>query len=279
MRLDLIPLGLILTLGLTGCPAENKPEDTGTIPDLTDADADGFDDSVDCDDQDASVYPGAEELCDGIDNDCDSEIDEDLLLDLYPDGDGDSWGDAAGATQGCEVSDGYVARSGDCDDEDAAIHPDAEELCDGIDNDCDGEIDEDVLLTLYQDADGDGWGDDAVTTEGCEPSEGWVLDGGDCDDEDPAFNPAASEEDCADPHDYNCDGSVGYADLDGDGWAACEECNDTNPEVNPGMVELCDDIDNDCDGVTDEDDAADASTWYADDDADGYGDAASSSAA
>jgi hypothetical protein len=250
MRAPLPLAALTLALLLGGCRTDDKPQDTDTIPELTDADADGYDESEDCDDQDAAVYPGAEELCDGIDNDCDNEVDEDVQLDLFPDADGDGFGDPAGATQACEPGDGLVLDDGDCDDEDPEVHPDADELCNEID-DCDGEIDEGVLLTLYQDADGDGWGDSEVSTEACEPSEGWVIQDGDCDDDDPAFHPGAPEDDCTDPADYNCDGSTGYADSDGDGWAACEECDDSDAEVNPGVGELCDGIDNDCDGDID----------------------------
>ncbi|MDO8631430.1 MAG: MopE-related protein, partial [Phycisphaerales bacterium] len=124
--------------------------------------------------------------------------------------------------------------------------------------------------------DGDGFGDDSVTYESCvstAPS-GYVEDGGDCDDASAAYNPAAAEADCTDPNDYNCDGSVGYADDDLDGFAACEDCDDTEAAANSGEVEACDGIDNDCDGTVDEDDAVDAATWYADDDGDGYGDSA-----
>ena len=276
MRRTLLVLGL---LAITACRTDPKPDDTDTLPELTDADGDGHDESVDCDDGDPEVYPDADETCDGIDNDCDGEADEDVLIDLWPDRDGDGYGDPDGATQGCEPGSGLVADSTDCDDEDAEINPAAAELCNGVDDDCDGEIDEDVLLTLYQDADGDGWGDSELTSAGCETSSGWVLEGGDCDDDDLAYHPEATEDDCTDPADYNCDGATAWADDDGDGWAACEECDDNDPEVNPGVAEQCDGIDNDCDGTIDEDDASDATTWYADSDGDGYGDADTTTAA
>ncbi|MCB9743673.1 MAG: hypothetical protein H6740_13820 [Alphaproteobacteria bacterium] len=173
--------------------------------------------------------------------------------------------------------DGYDEEV-DCDDLDANIHPDAEEICDGVDNNCDGVVDDDAsdISTWYADSDGDGYGVDAQVLQSCETPEGYVGEGGDCDDGDAAFYPGAPEEDCADPNDYNCDGSVGYADNDGDGFAACEECDDGDAAVNPDALEVCDDIDNDCDGAVDDaDDSLDASTgsaWYSDTDSDGYGD-------
>ncbi|MCB9762864.1 MAG: hypothetical protein H6739_23890 [Alphaproteobacteria bacterium] len=170
-----------------------------------------------------------------------------------------------------------VPSDQDCDDNDAAVYPGAAEVCDNVDNNCDGAVDEGVTTTWYPDGDGDGYGVDAGATEACEAPEGHVGVGGDCDDDDAAYHPGAPEDDCADPNDYNCDGSVGYADNDDDGWPACEECDDTNPDIRPDATEVCDDVDNDCDGlVDDEDDSLDASTggtFYADIDADGYGDA------
>ncbi|MCB9793608.1 MAG: hypothetical protein H6741_12870 [Alphaproteobacteria bacterium] len=177
-----------------------------------------------------------------------------------------------------EDGDGFSAEE-DCDDNDAAIHPEAEEICDGIDNNCDDQVDEGVQVTVYADADADGYGDDASASEACAAEAGQVLQGGDCDDSDPAYNPGADESDCADPNDYNCDGSVGYADNDGDGYAACEECDDADAAVNPAAQEVCNDVDDDCDGLIDDaDDSLDASTgasFYADADGDGYGDPAS----
>ena len=169
--------------------------------------------------------------------------------------------------------DGSAAEA-DCDDADATAYPGNTESCDGIDNDCDGEIDNGVLLTLYTDADGDGYGDAASTNEGCEVAAGLVEDATDCDDAAADINPGATEDDCTDPVDYNCDGTVAYADADADGYAACVECDDTNADINPDALEVCDGIDNDCDKLTDaEDDSiTDANTFYADSDGDTFGD-------
>ncbi|MBK6577608.1 MAG: putative metal-binding motif-containing protein [Sandaracinaceae bacterium] len=106
----------------------------------------------------------------------------------------------------------------------------------------------------------------------CEAPSGFVAEAQDCVPDDAAFYPGAPETDCLDPNDYNCDGSVGFADGDGDGFAACEECDDGSAAVNPDATEVCDGVDNNCDAVTDGADAADASTWYLDADTDGYGD-------
>ena len=168
-------------------------------------------------------------------------------------------------------ADGYAADV-DCDDANPDVFPGADEVCDGVDDDCDGTVDEDATdaETWYRDADGDGHGDAANAVVTCEEPEGYASTDDDCDDGDAAFHPGAPEDDCTDPSDYNCDGSVGYADADGDGWAACEECDDGAAAVNPGQVEVCDGLDNDCDGGVDTD-ALDASPFFADTDADGYG--------
>ena len=232
----------------------------------------------DCDDSDPAVFPDAEEVCDGVDQDCDGAVDDGLESTWYADADGDGFGDAAVTVAACDPGPGWVAVGSDCDDANSAIFPGAVETCDGLDDDCDGLLDDadpDVSSqsTWYADADGDGYGDGGLATAACEAPSGTVALGGDCDDTDPAYNPGAVETDCTDPHDYNCDGSTGYADADGDGWAACAECDDGDAAVNPDAAEVCDGVDDDCDGLVDEPDALDAATWYADRDGDGYGDA------
>jgi hypothetical protein len=160
----------------------------------------------------------------------------------------------------------------DCDDTNPAVNPAADEVCNDVDDDCDGTTDIGARDAgrWYDDDDGDGYGVELLVS--CEQPEGSAAAGGDCDDGDAATHPNA-EEPCDDPVDRNCDGSVSYADVDEDGVPACEDCDDTNAAAAPGALEVCDGADNDCDTEVDEAGAEGESTWYADADTDGWGDA------
>lgn len=120
--------------------------DTGEGPDL---DGDGYGSAVDCDDDNPDVHPGAQELCDGINNDCDAAVDEPDAADAstwHQDSDRDGYGNALVTTTSCERPPGFVADGTDCDDESDQAHPGAEEICnDGVDNDCDAD-EQDCLL-------------------------------------------------------------------------------------------------------------------------------------
>jgi hypothetical protein len=99
------------------------------------------------------VYPDAPESCDGLDNNCDGAIDEELTETWYADIDGDGFGDPAQVFEGCLAPTPlYVAEGGDCDEGEATIYPGAPTLCDGLDRDCDGLIDDDGDLDGYADA-------------------------------------------------------------------------------------------------------------------------------
>jgi competence protein ComEC len=101
--------------------------------------------SGDCDDDDPERHPEASERCDGLDDDCDGQVDEDFVEPQqawYPDLDGDGWGDPLGEQLRCGGGEGLVRQVGDCDDDDPRLHPASREPCDGLDNDCDGLVDE-----------------------------------------------------------------------------------------------------------------------------------------
>ncbi len=281
--------------------------DTFTLTSCTQPD--GFSaESGDCDDAVAAINPAATETCDGTDNDCDGLIDEaDPSMEgeatWYLDRDGDYVGDESESVESCDQpSASHVRDAGDCDDTDASIHPRAEERCNEKDDDCDGLIDDDdavespAVWTI--DADGDGYGSaatSAATLEQCTPPDGYVEDASDCDDSDASVSPDGEEvcneidDDCDDVVDDGVQTTY-FDDSDGDGYGniaisqgACEtppsgfvsdatDCDDLNASVHPDADEYCDEIDNDCDEYTDESDAVDATVWYRDADEDGYGD-------
>jgi hypothetical protein len=259
----------------------------------------------DCDDTESTTYPTADEYCDGVNNDCDNETDEDNAVDVltwYADTDSDTYGDPAVSDIDCYQPTGYVSDNTDCDDSDNTAYPTAPELCDGVDNDCLGDTDEDDatdVLTWYADTDSDNYGDPAVSDIDCYQPTGYVSDNTDCDDSDNTAYPTAPE--LCDGVDNDCLGDTDeddatdvltwYADTDTDGYGNpavsdidCyqptgyvsdnTDCDDGEITTYPTADEYCDTVNNDCDGETDEDHALDASTWYADGDGDDFGDAA-----
>ncbi len=259
---------IFLLWALTGCT--NLWVDSERI---TDFDGDGFSSSedgasgmVDCDDFDQNRHPLANEICDGIDNDCDGLVDDEdnsLFLSssdpiFYKDQDGDGFGDAADPLQACALPAEYAENDLDCDDLDRDLGPPD---------------------TWYPDADRDLFGDaSAPGEESCiQPYDFFVPNNGDCNDQNASIHPGVMEGNCLSENpedlvDKNCDGQVGLVDNDLDGFVACDDCNDNDDTVNPNAVELCDGMDNNCDGTPDNE-AEDALTWYADMDNDGLVDA------
>ena len=289
-----LPFTLVLACNDKDSTDDGTIDDTIYDPGEQDNDGDGFTTSDgDCDDENSAFHPAAEEICDGIDNNCDGEIDEGVTNTFYADTDDDGFGDEGSTVEACDSPDGYVAVGGDCDDTTAESFPGNVEYCDGVDNDCDGDIDEDVQETFWADGDGDGYGDPDSVIETCEEVSGYVANSDDCDDTSSISYPLADE--ICDELDNDCDGTVDegvtdtyYADVDGDTYGvsdmtteACDlptgysdipgDCDDAVAAINPDALEECDTVDNDCDGTIDEDDAIDALTWYRDNDTDGYG--------
>jgi hypothetical protein len=173
----------------------------------------------------------------------------------YHDYDGDGVGAVtSGYTVSCSVPQYYSAKSGDCNDNDPAIYPGAKEVCDGKDNNCDGQVDEGLPFTAYcTDADGDGHGvSGKATMMACGVSKGWGLCDNDCNDNDPKVYPGAVE--LCNNRDDNCNGQVdeGARTVCGLGWCS-RYADGCGLSCTPGApaVEVCNDFDDDCDGVAD----------------------------
>lgn len=197
-------LGLWLLLGgLAACQ-----ESAETV----DADHDGISaEEGDCDDTKSTVYPGAVEVCNGVDENCNGTVDEGLpLIPFYADQDEDTFGDASQVTYFCGTPDGLssalVDRAGDCDDTNPLIHPGVVETADGVDNDCNGITDDTASGVWYQDADRDGFGTPDSTAP--EARDGYIQSRGDCDDTDPAIHPGANDP-SSDGVDQDCGGTSG----------------------------------------------------------------------
>ncbi|HCH62143.1 MAG TPA: hypothetical protein DFR83_05015, partial [Deltaproteobacteria bacterium] len=278
-------------------------------------------DALDCDDSTAAVNPDATEVCNGIDDDCNTDVDDDDAGvsygrgDLwYEDNDIDTYGNASSSVSSCAQPSGYVRDDTDCDDSRDDVNPGEVEICDDddTDEDCNRQADDDdagvtgVFTDFYLDDDGDTFGDPAVSVSQCDAPARHVLDDTDCDDTDDTINTAATEvcdalnvdEDCDelsdddDPSASAATFSRFYRDNDNDTYGdpsdstnACDapsdyvsdnqDCDDANENVNPAATEVCNGIDDDCVNGADDDDVnvdpSTFSTFYLDDDDDGYG--------
>ena len=248
----------------------------------------------DCVDSNKTVYPGALEVCDSLDNNCDGitdPVNSSGCQTHYQDGDSDGYGTSVSACS-CGPDGAYTAvLTGDCDDSASTIHPGATEVCNGKDDNCDGATDEGVAGgTFWQDSDGDGYGNPAVSSSTCVAPSGYVANSSDCNDSAAAIHPGAAEvcngvdDNCNGATDENGGTSLFYVDGDGDGYGAgpsvalCQvtggyaskngDCNDTNASINPGATEICDGLDNNCNGSIDE--GLTLTKYYPDKDGDGY---------
>ncbi len=259
----------------------------------------------DCADLDASRSPAATEICDMVDNDCDGMTNEGVTVACYADPDGDGY--AASGTPSSDVcpdpSRPFVgncpvlmtnrAPTGgdvDCAEGNSSVAPGRAEVCNGIDDNCTGGVDEGVRTRFYRDADNDSYGNPSLSTDACTAPGGYVTNDADCNDAVSAIHPGQIE--VCNGFDDDCEGGVDegfpvitvYVDDDDDGFGSAtsasrcgvlpgyadnsDDCDDTRDTVYPGASEICGNgIDEDCSGVADDN----TPTWYPDDDGDSYG--------
>lgn len=203
-RVRQLPLGVLLVASLAGCPYIGAGTHDDNVA-VVDADNDGVAVDDDCDDNNDNVFPGNVEQCDLVDNNCDGAIDEGFP-NLFLDWDGDGLGDEP--TDSCNMTDTTSEVDGDCDDNDAGRYPGNTEVCDGLDNDCNNQIDED-LPQLYVDRDQDGFGTTPI--DDCTVSIPSSTQDGDCDDNNSSRYPGNIE--ICDGLDNDCTTTTGDAGL------------------------------------------------------------------
>ena len=224
-------------------------------------------DSTDCNDANNLVYPGATDICNSLDDNCNGFIDEDAIFVLYfADTDSDGFGTLLQDSVSCNFPAGYVIDSTDCNDTNNLIYPEATDICNSIDDNCNGIIDEDAVFTIYYaDVDGDGYGNGLVDSSSCFTPLGFVLNSTDCNDTSNLIYPGAIE--ICDYLDNDCNGIIddnlsyiqSFEDADGDNYGnifvdslSCDipdgfvlndsDCDDTDPNI----------YDDDCNDLIDE---------------------------
>jgi len=247
----------------------------------------------DCNDTNASINPNATEICNTFDDDCDGLTNEGITFVTYfADIDGDGFGNPNNSQSACSPLPNYVTNNSDCNDANALVKPDAVELCNLIDDNCNGQVNEGlVFVNYYLDIDLDGYGAGAATNS-CTPISGnYVTNNLDCNNSDANIRPNATE--ICNNIDDNCNLFVDdgltfinyYLDTDGDGFGAgaalnsCSnpgiaystnntDCNNSNPAIRPNAIEICNDIDDNCNSNIDE--GLVFVNYYLDADQDGY---------
>ncbi|MCO4747395.1 MAG: hypothetical protein KC912_21525 [Proteobacteria bacterium] len=237
-----------------------------------DADGDGYGAHVDCDDSDPAVHPYANEICNGVDDDCDPATVDGVAQDWLTDADGDGFPElgALPVSSCTEVLGATTVSIPDCDDGDAARSPIQPDVCDGIDNDCDGITDPIGTQNWYPDTDGDGLGDvNGSVLNQCVAPQGYVPNNGDCDDGTPGSGRTRVA------HDFDGDGQGDQwgpsIEICGTkvGWGPATDCDDSDAGIYSGAVEVCDGLDNDC--ANGPDDGLSITELYWDEDGDGFG--------
>jgi hypothetical protein len=303
----------VVVTNTSSCSATSTSVDVTTIPNVdyyADVDGDGFGDAAtlvstcvqpqgyvtnntDCDDSNASINTAASEICNDLDDNCNSLIDDGLTFtNYYGDADGDSYGDLNNSIYDCAQPNGYVTNSSDCNDNNVNQNAASAEICNGEDDDCDGQIDNGlVFLDYYSDLDSDGFGAGNATSSCVGLGAGYVTNNADCNNANPLINPNATE--VCNSIDDNCDGQIDegivfttyYQDFDNDGFGtgtpvtSCTnpgagwvtnntDCDDTNGNTYPGATEICNTIDDNCDGQIDE---GVQTVYFIDSDGDTYG--------
>lgn len=239
---------------------------------------------TDCNDANSNIKPGGQEVCDAsdVDEDCDGQVDDNDAsvtgkITYYPDADHDNFGSSTAiGTAYCNPPAWHTTNKTDCNDANAAIYPGKAEICNLVDDDCDLLIDENAGILYYADTDHDNFGNALSFVLACTQPNGYTTNNTDCNDNNASINPAASE--VCNLTDDNCnvlidEGAAAvtyYLDADTDGFgnalipiqtclapppgyvANNGDCNDLNGAVNPAAIDLCDGIDNNCNGVTDD---------------------------